>query len=358
MINDSLGIGILIDRYPLNSPWVRSWLRRWILPLWFAMLTVTHLAFVTIIGIPIGLDTRVYQAAAQAWLGGIDPWSVSFATGSTLPGVQFAGPPMTLIPFAVLSWMPVDVLVMLVVLSSAASAIWLCRRLGLPVYWLLFPPIADSIWFGNVNLFVVSLLVLGGTVGATIATTLKVYAFVPLLVRRRYRESAAAFVVIALTAWLLPWSQFISGVRTTVAVLAAQSWGGQDNPLTGPLIVAATLAAIVLLGRERGAWLAVPVLWPSTQLHYSVLAMPVFATVPALALAGAVPAPGVLGLAVVVYAIWDRRLTIRSVLSRFNETRRRRPVSEADPGAPHESPPGAQLEPARSASPPAGGPES
>jgi hypothetical protein len=41
-----------------------------------------------------------------------------------------------------------------------------------------------------------------------------------------------------------------------------------------------TIAALALLRSRDAAWLAVPALWPFTQLHYSVLALPVAARSP------------------------------------------------------------------------------
>ena len=35
-----------------------------------------------------------------------------------------------------------------------------------------------------------------------------------------------------------------------------------------------TVAALVILGRKRATWLAIPALWPATQVHYSVFALP------------------------------------------------------------------------------------
>ena len=86
--------------------------------------------------------------------------------------------------------------------------------------------------------------------------------------------------------------------------------------MTAPIAFVGAAVALAMLGRERATWLPVPVLLPATQLHYSVLAMPVFATVPFPAFAGAVPVPGLLGLSVIVLALWERRATIRHMWSR------------------------------------------
>ncbi len=303
----------MVDRHPFNSPWVWAWIARWVLPLWFALFSVAHAMNLFLAPGAFGLDVRVYHLAAQAWIAGGDPWAVSVWTGLEHPEIRFAGPPPTLIPFVLLSWIPVEYVTLVFVLGSTAIALWVLRRLKLPVYWLLFPPIFEAIWVGNMNIAVIALLLFGGVVASTVATLLKGYALVPLLIRGRYVAAAVAAAVTILTVPILPWSQFLDDYGSITATLAEQSWGGRTSFLTSPIAWAMGAIALVLLGRERAAWLAVPLLWPSTQLHYSVLALPVFATIPFLALAGTVAEPGVLRAGVVVFAFWERRADIAEV---------------------------------------------
>jgi catechol 2,3-dioxygenase-like lactoylglutathione lyase family enzyme len=82
--------------------------------------------------------------------------------------------------------------------------------------------------------------------------------------------------------------------------------------------------ALVLLGRERAAWLAVPVLWPATQLHYTVIALP--ALTPFLAAFAAPNHPGYLAVGVICYAFWVRRDFFQR--TRLRLVGRRRPVSD------------------------------
>ena len=80
-----------------------------------------------------GLDGAIYRTAAEAWLSGGDPWSI------TVLNTYFAGPPPTLlvaVPFIPLgnqvtsaAW---------IVIAFAAS-VWAIRRLGMPLWWILFP---------------------------------------------------------------------------------------------------------------------------------------------------------------------------------------------------------------------------
>ena len=84
-----------------------------------------------------------------------------------------------------------------------------------------------------------------------------------------------------------------------------------ENLLSGPLGKIGGLIALILLGRKRAAWLAVPVLWPATQLHYRVLALP--AMTPSLALAGSVAEPGFMTAGVMSLALWERRTMVATL---------------------------------------------
>jgi len=53
--------------------------------------------------------------------------------------------------------------------------------------------------------------------------------------------------------------------------------------------MAIAVVALLALGLRRAGWLAVPLLWPSTQIHYMALAMP--GLTPYLALAWCIPMP-------------------------------------------------------------------
>ena len=312
-----------VDRPPFDSPWVRAWLAKWLWPVWLTIWSVSYLIFLISASGSFGFDVRIYHLAAQAWLDGGDPWLPTIWASSRSPAVHFAGPPPTLLPFALVAWAPVEYVSVVVVLALAAIALWVLRRLGLPPYWLLFPPILQSVWVGNLNIAVIALLLAGTSVAAGIATLMKAYALIPLLIAGRFRALAASMLLVAATLPFLPWGIFLSKFSDITQDLASQSWMRQGDALTSPLAFVGAAGALVLLGRERASWLAVPVLLPATQLHYSVLALPVFATVPFLAFAGAVPVPGVLGVGVMVFALWERRATIAALWAG-----RRRGVSE------------------------------
>ena len=63
--------------------------------------------------------------------------------------------------------------------------------------------------------------------------------------------------------------------------------------------------ALVLVGRERAAWMISPALWPSTQWYYDSLAVPALLPVSAAVLA--IPLPGLIVVALVVMVVESRR---------------------------------------------------
>jgi hypothetical protein len=307
-----VGVGVTIkqghEATGFDWPFVRAWLRRWLLPallpLWFVTLSVSSLNHFIAAEGSFAFDLRLYRMAAEAWLAGHDPWAPSLVWSSTQGAMTFAGPPPTLIPFILVAWIPENVFILLFTLASAIAAMWTLRRLGLPMWWMAFPPIVHSLWVGNLNIFVIALLVGGSTVGGALAVAFKAYAGVPLLLGGKWQSLLLAAVAMLVTVPFLPWGYFLANYSDINAALDAQAWGGQPSVLPGVLGVIGPAIALILLGRPRAIWLAVPVLWPSTQLHYNLLALP--AMTPFLAAAAAIHIPGMLGLAVMVLALYER----------------------------------------------------
>lgn len=280
------------------------------LPVWFAIHGVSRIVeLLRIPGSP-GFDARLYHTAAGEWLAGRDPWSASLYWDAAQPGIHFAGPPPTLIPFILLAPAPAEVVALLVALSGGASMLWALKRLGLPIWWMLFPPIVEGLWVGNLNVFVLPLLVGATAVGGALAALLKAYAGVPLLLMGDWRAIGLASAAVVGTAPFLPWAEFLAEYPRITSTLAEQAWGGRSSPLNTAFASVGGAIALVLLGRPRAIWLAVPVLWPATQLHYSILAVPALS--PGLAAAAAVNTPGLLALAVMGVALWERYRSIRA----------------------------------------------
>jgi len=133
----------------------------------------------------------------------------------------------------------------------------------------------------------------------------KIYALVPILILGRWRPLAVAAIAPLLSAPFLPWREFVDAFPAIVERLRVQSSGGMSATSWWPLIPVAA-GALVLAGRDRAAWLVLPVLWPSSQWYYATIAIPAFAIrTPPVALAAAllaVPIPGFPVLAAVAVA--------------------------------------------------------
>jgi hypothetical protein len=138
-----------------------------LLPLWFAAFAVlliynygTHGFFF--------LDIAVYREAAIAALSGTDPWSAE------VEGLVFAAPPPTLLLFLPVAFMPLEVAVILVSAVLVSASIWSIRRLRLPLWWILFPPLFECLIVGNPDALVLAFLLVRGPM-AGLAVVAKVY---------------------------------------------------------------------------------------------------------------------------------------------------------------------------------------
>jgi hypothetical protein len=223
----------------------------------------------------------LYRDAAAAWLSGADPWAVG------PPAAVFSGPPTLLLPFVPFVLVPELATRIAWVAGTAAIALWTVRRIGLPGWWIGFPPIFSSILLGHPEILILTLLVLGGAVSG-LAAVLKPYAGFALLAEQRWRALAIAAVIAALTVLLLPWPRFLSEAPTIMANLARQSIG--DSAFGQPVLTAVAVMALLVIGPRRGLWLATPVVWPFAQPIYKVMTVPQLS--PVIAIAWSLPIPG------------------------------------------------------------------
>jgi hypothetical protein len=216
-------------------------------------------------------------------------------------GLRFAGPPPTLLMYLPAALIPESVAVAAYGLLNLAAAIILVRSLRLPWWWLLFPPLSGGVIVGNPDPIVACLVVCGGRL-AGLAVPLKVYAAIPLLLQRRFAALALGVAVSAVTLPLLPTFLADAGVVAstfdTFADGRLSAWG---TPLFVP-----TLIAILLLRRSGGEWLAVPALWPHTQLHYACLALPALRHRPVVAIALSIGFVQLAPVAIIAQALWER----------------------------------------------------
>ena len=258
----------------------------------FVMVTVARLINAARLE-TFAIDLRIYRAAADAALTGHDPWAVA------VRGLTFAGPPPTLLAYMPAAVLPEGLAIGLYAAVTVVAAVAVLRALQLPLWWLLFPPVSESLIVLNPDILVIALLVAAPRFAA-LSIPLKVYAAVPLALSLRWRPLIVGCALCLLSVpW---WSDFLGAREAISASLAAQSYGG--GSAWGTWLMLPAIAALAVLWRRGAEWLAVPAIWPYTQLHYSALALPVAAknALVALLLCFAVwfAAP----LATIVYAVW------------------------------------------------------
>lgn len=309
---------------PIDTARAPAWDSRLarLVPYVFAVTTGFRiLVYVVVSHEQIGFDARLYTAATRAWLEGQDPWKVSYL------GVHFGAPPPTLLAFVPFVILPDLAISVVWVVGSFVLAALALRALHMPAWWLIFWPIVDGAMVGNPDVAILSLLVIARGRLAVLAPILKIYAMAPLLGERRFRTIAMTVAILAISAPVLPWGVWLSELpaisERLISVAATTSIFGNV-----PLMIAGAIA-LLLLGVRRASWLAVPVLWPSTQPHY--LAMSVPALSPWLAIAWSFPHPLIVVSAVAVEAIVRRpsNLSGRSLWRGINLGRRRPPADHA-----------------------------
>ncbi len=258
------------------------------LPAWFIAIDLLCLAK----PIAFGIDARHYQRAAAAWLAGGNPWDVYEYD------VQYLSGPHTLLFYAPTSLLPLPLSVMFWMLVGVAAAVWIIRRLELPLWWLAFPPLAHAIWNGNPQTLMLALLLVRNPIASAAAVGIKLYAALPLVFRWRHLVLAA--VVLAITLPLFPWQLYIAS-GAGVSRHLADAWNGSAWRL--PILLPPTVLALWVLRRKDAEWYVIPAVWPATQFYYVSTVLPAIAKRPLLAAAFALPIPLLTPLVVIVLAI-------------------------------------------------------
>ena len=244
------------------------------LPAWFVAIDLLWIVKPDVLGI----DARHYQNAAIAWLTGGDPWAV------TESGIPYAAGPHTLLLYAPTSVLPVTVSTWVWLLAGLAASVWLVRRLELPWWYLLFPPLFHSVWNGNPQSIALALLVQGSLVGAVLAVGVKLYAALPLLARWRHLVIAGA--VLAVVVPVLPWQLYLDR-NLGVGAMMQTAWNGSAWRI--PVLVLPTLVGLWILRRQGAEWFAVPAVFPITQFYYVAMALPALVGRPVIAALLALP---------------------------------------------------------------------
>jgi hypothetical protein len=258
---------------------------------WFVTLSLMRLA---VIWPERGTDLRLYLRGTAEWLHGGDPWAVHLGT------LHFAAAPPSLLPVVPFALLPEDVAMVLVPILALVASFWTLRRLGLPWWWITWPPLVDNLWNGNPQLFLVPLL-LGPA--AWLAPIVKAYGVVPLLVQARLKTIMITALIGVATLLILPWAAFLGHLSTVTNLLSEQSQGGMSAWVL-PVLVPFTAVALIAMGRQRASWWLVPALWPSTQWYYSLMAMPALTPLTAAILAAPVQGAPAVGAIVAALEVW------------------------------------------------------
>ena len=262
---------------------------------WFVVISAMRLLVIS--SATPGFDGRLYRTATVAWLHGGDPWSVYGGA------IRFAAPPPSLIAMVPFALVPEDVAVAVIIGLGLIGTAWAIRRLGLPLWWLAFPPFIDGLYNANPHVLLLPLLVAGA---APVAVLVKVYGGLVPLVLGQWRAVAISAVVLVVTVPFLPWGTYIAEWASLTASLVEQSDGGMSATAT-PILIPVAIVALIVMGRKRAAWWIVPVLWPSTQWYYASLAMPGATLVSAVIVAIPVPWSSTLAAALVAVEVVIRR---------------------------------------------------
>jgi type IV secretory pathway TrbD component len=234
----------------------------------------------------VGIDGRLYYRAAVTFVSGGDPWTATTAqtfTNTWPPSggqiaFDFTGPPPTVLAFVPFVWMPEWLFVPLWMYASIGAAIYTVRRLRLPWYWLLFPPLIQGVSVGNPQIVCLAVLLCASPWVRAIAAPLKAYAVIPMVGERQWRSLAimSGMVAASVVAFWPLWHQYIvdySAVQTWLLAVTHGGWSAARDPRLFAL-TAAALAALAVVDRRAAGWLAVPALWPAAQYFYATFAMP------------------------------------------------------------------------------------
>jgi hypothetical protein len=233
----------------------------------------------------IGIDGRLYYRAACTWVAGGDPWTAYTTTNTWPPSGQyihffFTGPPPTVLAFVPFAWIPEPLFVVCWLDTTIVAAVYTLRRLHLPIWWLLFPPLAQGILVANPHVVCLALLLSSSNVLRALAAPMKAYAVIPLVGERRWRALGVLAVASAISLVLFwpMWSTYLREYgEVNEWLLGATHWN-PDRTLYAAAAVAIGLLAII--DRRAAGWLAVPFLWPGGQFFYCTFILPV---APALA---------------------------------------------------------------------------
>jgi hypothetical protein len=231
----------------------------------------------------LGFDARIYLHAAQTWLAGGDPWTAyasqhSWTAGAPDVRYYFTGPPPTVVAFVPFAPLPDGAFSVGWMALTIAAAFYTLRRLHLPAWWVMFPPMAQAVFVGNPHVVCLALILSGSSVLRALAPAAKVYAVLPMIGERQWRALAVFALAGALSVVILwpLWAQYAADYAHVQAWIANATWGGFSASRDPRLfvVVAAALGALALIDLRAASWLAVPALWPAAEYFYATFALP------------------------------------------------------------------------------------
>lgn len=234
-------------------------------------------------------DARLHVEAASSWLRGENPW---------LAGTEqfhVAAPPTFLLPFGPFGLVGGDSGTLLWMAVTVFAACWIVRRLSLPPFWLLFPPLVQGVLLGNP--VVVGVAVLLGPAGA-LAPMLRLQ--LALLLITNPRRLGGAVAAIAVTAPFLPWSEYLGQLPAIVARYASETGSASAFGTWLLLPTLAALGVLVVLDWRAALWLVIPAVTPASGFYNGILALPLRHRW--LAVVMAAPVAGAPAVATIVYA--------------------------------------------------------
>lgn len=259
----------------------------------------------------LGVDARIYIRAAANLRSGLGPWDAFVADPSGYQ-LHFTALPPSVAIFTPFTFIPERLAVWLWIWASLLAAGYIVRRLNLPLWWLLFPPLTEGIFTANPQIVLLAFLLSGSTILASLAPVLKIYAIAPLMGERRWSALllVSALLLLSLAAQTELWGQYLSIAPDIAARNFKESLGGFSAFTFGPWLAALAFVGLLLLAvadwRAAG-WLAAPAVLPVSQFHLSTFAMPVLAerSMPIMAVLFALPIRGLPGAAVAVLGAWS-----------------------------------------------------
>ncbi len=286
-----------------------------VLPLWFLGWSAIRIQQLGWTGLSwdlsfIGRDFWIYRNAALNLISGVDPWQASSSWNGA--NWHFAALPTAAQVFVPFAWLEPSVAIAIFVVLTVVTLVAGLRTLGLPIWWLLFPPTMEGLVAGNPQILVIGLLLVAAgpirtraaaiavPVARAVAIALKVYALVPTIARMEKRSLVAGGLFLAISIGLAAgvWQSYLAQFGMISTRVVTESNGGLSAALflrpsvfgtalpadetlrqaTGLAVygLIALLVLIVAIRDVRSAgWLAAPLLWPAAEYHLATMAIPV-----------------------------------------------------------------------------------